>query len=327
MKMKKLLATVLALASCVAIPGYAQTTKDTPKDELTLVLDWVPNTNHTGIFVAKDKGYFADEGITMNIVQPAEDSSSIIVGSGRAQLGIYFQPNMVKRLQKNVPITAVAAILQHNTGGILASKKADINSPKDLTDKRFSTWQDPIDDATIAHIVNKDGGDWGKVQLIPGESTNAIAGIKANMYDAIFIYYGWDGIYAEMNNAPTNYFNLTDYEPKFDYYSPVIIANDDFLKNKPEVAKRALKAIKKGYELAIKDPAAAADILIKNAPEGDAELIKASQQWLSKKYIDDASTWGVIDAERWNGFYAWLFEKGLTEKKIEGGFTNDYLPQ
>ena len=136
-----------------------KTAEQTERKKLTIVLDWVPNTNHTGLFVAKDKGYFAEEGLDVDIVQPAEDSASVIVGMGRAEFGIHFQPNMVKRLVAKTPITAVAAILQHNTGGIMSLKSSGISSPKELTGKKYSTWEDPIDDATVRFITEKDGGD------------------------------------------------------------------------------------------------------------------------------------------------------------------------
>lgn len=300
--------------------------KPAEKEKLTIVLDWVPNTNHTGLYVAKDNGYFAEENLEVEIVQPADESSSGIVGAGKAQFGIYFQPNMVKRLFKKTPITAVAAILQHNTGGIMSLKEDGINSPKDMTGKKYSTWEDPIDDATVKHVVEKDGGDWSKIELVSGESTDATTALRLNLFDSIFVYQGWDYIHSQVQNVETDFFLLKDYVPEFDYYTPVIIANDDFLKEKPEVAKRALRAIKKGYEFAAEKPAEAAEILIKNAPEGDADLIRASQEFLSKHYIADAESWGKIDRDRWNRFFNWLFEQKLIEESLEDkGFSNDYL--
>ena len=302
-------------------------TSEAEPQKLTVVLDWVPNTNHTGLFAAKDKGYFAEEGLEVDIVQPAEDSASVIVGMGRAEFGIHFQPNMVKRLLAKTPITAVAAILQHNTGGIMSLKDSGISSPKELTGKKYSTWEDPIDDATVQFITEKDGGDWSKVELVPGESTDATTALQMKMFDAIFVYQGWDYIHAQTKQVDTNFFRLTDYAPEFDYYTPVLIANDGFLAKQPEVAKRALRAIKKGYEFAADNPAEAAEILIRNAPEGDADLIRASQEYLSTQYIADAESWGTIDRERWNRFYDWLYEQKLiTEPLTDKGFSNEYLP-
>ncbi len=304
--------------------------------KMTLVLDWVPNTNHTGIFVAKDLGYFEEEGIEMDIVQPAEDSSSAIVGSGRAEFGIYFQPNMVKRLLRDTPITAVAAIIQHNTGGIMCLADSGIDSPKDMTGKKYSTWQDPIDDATIKYMVNGDGGNWDEIELIPGESTDATTALKMGMFDSIFVYEGWDYTNAIKNGEDAKIFLLKDYAPELDYYTPVIIANNDFLVSTPELAKAALRAMKKGYEYCSKHPEEAAEILISNAPEGDPELIKASQAYLADKYIDDAASWGEINPDRWNGFYTWLeelpeYKAFLEENDLEAkplkdlGFTNEFL--
>ncbi len=304
--------------------------------KMTLVLDWTPNTNHTGIFVAKDMGYFAEEGIEMDIVQPAEDSSSAIVGMGRAELGIYFQPNMVKRLLRDTPITAVAAIVQHNTGGIMTLDDKGIDSPKDITGKKYSTWEDPIDDATIKYMIEQDGGNWDEITLVPGESTDATTALKMDMFDAIFVYEGWDYINAGLKDVDANIFLLKDYADELDYYTPVIIANNDFLKEQPELAKKALRAIKKGYEYSVENPDKAADILIANAPETDPEFIKASQKFLSTKYIDDAEEWGVIDPDRWNGFYLWLeelpeYQKFLEDNELEAkelkdlGFTNEFI--
>ena len=115
----------------------------------------------------------------------------------------------------------------------------------------------------------------------------------------------------------------------FDYYTPVIISGTQFLEEKPETAKAFLAALSKGYEDAIADPEEAAEILCKAAPELDPELVLASQQYLADQYQADADQWGYMDPERWNGFYNWLNENGLSDPELpEGiGFTNDYLPQ
>ena len=122
-----------------------------------------------------------------------------------------------------------------------------------------------------------------------------------------------------------------DIDEVFDYYTPVIIANNDFLKDSPDVAKAFLKATEKGYEYAIKNPKKAADLLIKGddtgSLKGSEDLVYASQEWLSKQYVADQAKWGVIDETRWNNFYQWLHDNGLTKTDLTGkGFSNDYLP-
>lgn len=316
--MKKILVfftMLLALISC----GKKEVKADL--EEITFVLDWVPNTNHTGLFVAQEKGYFEEAGVKVNIVQPAEDSAAKIVSTKRAEFGIHFQPNLVKYLQKDADITAVAAILQHNTAGIMSLKKDNITKPSDLNGLRFSTWEDKIDDATVKHIVGND------IKFVPGESTDATTALKANLFDYIMVFYGWDYMNSKLKNVETTFFFLKDFEPKFDYYSPVIIANKTFLKEKPELAKKVLEAIKKGYEYAAKNPKESADILIKNAPETDKELIYLSQEFLSTQYLDEQGRFGYIDQKRWDSFYSWLYENKLIDSPIESGagMTNEYL--
>ena len=123
-------------------------------------------------------------------------------------------------------------------------------------------------------------------------------------------------------------FYFKDINPDFDYYSPVIIANTDWISANPDVAKAFLEATKKGYEFAINDPDKAADILCKQVPELDKELVKESQEWLSSQYKAEVEQWGYIDQSRWDAFYKWLGDNELSDVIPAGyGFTNEYLPQ
>ena len=146
------------------------------------------------------------------------------------------------------------------------------------------------------------------------------------------IFQGWGGINADVEGVDCDYFAFSDINPVFDYYTPVIIANNDYLAENPDQAKAFMEATAKGYEFAAENPDESAQILIDGDNTGslkDAEdLVKKSQEFLSTKYIDDAESWGVIDADRWNAFYKWLYENQLCDKDLTGvGFSNDYLPQ
>ncbi len=124
--------------------------------------------------------------------------------------------------------------------------------------------------------------------------------------DAIWIFYAWAGVATEVANLETDYFAFKDINPVFDYYTPVVIANNDFLEEKPDTAKAFLRALKQGYEDAIANPDEAASILLEASPELDEELVKASQEYLRDQYKADVKHWGYIDPARWNAFYGWL---------------------
>ena len=318
----------LSLAAC----GSGETSQgENEKEKITFVLDWTPNTNHTGLYVAQEKGYFEDEGLEVEIVQPPEDGADALVASGKAQFGISFQDTMAPGVvgEDALPTTAVAAVVQHNTSGIISRKGEGMDTPKGLEGKKYATWDAPIEKAMMENVVEADGGDFSKVEMIPSTVTDEVSALESKSVDAIWIFYAWAGVATEVAGLETDYFAFKDINPAFDYYTPVIIGNNEFLEKEPETAKKFLSAVKKGYKDAIEDPDGAAEILCEAAPELDQELVKASQEYLKDQYIADADRWGYIDPDRWNLFYNWLNENGLTENEIpeNTGFSNEYLPE
>ena len=316
------------LILCLILVLVVSCGKSKSNQKIKIVLDWVPNTNHTGLYVAKDLGYFKEEGLDVEIVQPPEGSTTALIGAGGAEFGISFQDTLAKSFAKEnpVPVTAVAAILQHNTSGIISLKEKGMDSPKKLEGKKYATWEDNIEQAILKKLVTDDKGDFSKVKLIPYTITDVVTGLKTDV-DAVWVYYAWDGIATERAGLQTNFLKIRDYGEELDYYSPVIIANNDFLKKNPEIAKKVLKAIKKGYEYAMKNPEESAKILVKNSPELDINLVTASQKWISKEYQSDAKEWGIIDGNRWNRFYEWLYKNKAVEREIpkDFGYSNEYL--
>lgn len=339
---KKLATMIMAGAMAMALAGCGNSkdaidplvnvedeNKNADLTEITLVLDWTPNTNHTGFYVAVNEGFYEEEGLKVNIVQPPEDGATTMVASGQAEFGVDFQDYLapVYTSDENIPITAVAAMIQHNTSGIISLKEDNINSPKDLEGKNYATWDLPVEKAMMQNIVEADGGDFSKVNLIPEYVENEAAALQQDI-DAIWIYYAWAGISTKQAGLETNTLFFKDLNPAFDFYSPVIVSNTDWLENNPDVAKAFLRATKKGYEFAIDDPDKAAEILVKQVPELSIDLVKESQEWLSPQYKAEVSQWGYIDQTRWDSFYKWLSDNGLSEEIPAGyGFTNEYLPE
>ncbi len=330
---KRLWSVFLVMMMVFVITGCGSDKKKSSGDEdltkITFVLDWTPNTNHTGLYAAKEKGYFKDAGLDVDIVQPPEDGAEVLVGSGKAQFGISFQDSMASALVGDdaLPIEAVAAVLQHNTSGIISRKGEGMDRPKGMEGKKYATWDAPIEKATLKQVVETDGGDFDKVKMIPSTVTDEVSALKSKSVDAIWIFYGWAGIAAENAGLKTDYFAFKDIDKVFDYYTPVIIGNSSWMKENPETAKKFLSAVKKGYEDAIKDPEGAAKILCDAAPELDKELVENSQKYMKDQYKAEVDQWGYIDPKRWNAFYDWLNDNDLVESKIpeNTGFTNDYL--
>ena len=314
---------------CFAQPAGAEETK-----EITVCLDWTPNTNHTGLYAAQALGYYEEEGLDVTIVQPPENGAALMCASGQAQFAVDAQDTIAAAFDMDEPlgITTVATILQHNTSGIVSRAGDGIDSPKGLEGKTYSTWESPIELAMIEYVMGQDGGDFSKVTLIPNDITDEPAALTAHQTDAVWIFYGWSGINAQVEGVDVDYWSFGDLAPELDYYTPILIANNAFLEEDPDTARAFLRATAKGYEYAVENPEDAADLLIAGDSTGslaDAqELVYESQKWLAGEYINDAPAWGVIDPERWNAFYGWLYKNGLTSNDLTGiGFSNDYLPE
>ena len=124
----------VALAAAFAVGASAEE-KDTEK--ITFCLDWTPNTNHTGIYVAQAQGYYEEAGLDVEIVQPPEDGSALMCAAGQAQFAIQAQDTMAASLALDDPlgITAVAAVIQQNTSGIISRAGDGIDTPAGLTGK------------------------------------------------------------------------------------------------------------------------------------------------------------------------------------------------
>ncbi len=328
--LKKMFSLLLALLLCAALFPAAQAEALKP---VVFCLDWTPNTNHTGVYAAQALGYYREAGLDVQIVQPPENGAVLMCAAGQAQFAVDAQDTMAASLDLDAPlgVTAVAAILQHNTSGILSLADAGITSAKGLENKVYATWDSPVEQAMLRYCMEKEGADFSTVKLIPNNITDEPAALAAHQTDAVWIFYGWSGINAELSGMAFNYWDFASLSADLDYYTPVILANNDFLREDPETARAFLQATARGYLYAAENPREAADLLISGDTTGsltDArELVYASQEWISKQYLADAPLWGLMAPERWNAFYAWLYTNGLTAHDLTGlGFSNDYLP-
>lgn len=296
--------------------------------KVSVVLDWTPNTNHTGLYVAKEKGYFKDEGLEVDILMPGDAGADQLVASGKSEFGVSYQESITQARIQDVPLVSIAAVIQHNTSGFASPAAKNIVTPKDFEDKTYGGWGSPVEQSVIASLMNKENADVNKVSIVSMGDTDFFTAVKRDI-DFAWIYYGWTGIEAELRGEKLNMVYLTDYSDKLDYYTPVLTTNENMIKEDPDTVRAFVKAVSKGYDFAIKHPADAADILLKDVPDLDPNLVKKSQEWLASKYQDDAPRWGEQKEIVWANYATWMYENGLLEKKLDAqkAFTNEFLPQ
>ena len=325
---------LLLLTGCGANPqnptSSAQATIPPQPDKVTIMLDWTPNTNHTGLYVAKDKGYFSKEGLDVQIVPPSSQGTvEQLVATGKADFGISAQEQVTDARVQGLPLVSIATILQHNTSGFASLASKSIHTAKDFEGKTYGGWGLPSETATIKALMEKENADFNKVKMINIGDADPVASMSKGDIGLTWIFYGWEGIQAEMAGTPLNMIWLKDINPALDDYTPVLVTSEKMTQDKSDVVRRFELAVSEGYQYAIKNPEDAANTLIKNASEADPQLIKKSQAWLSPQYQADASQWGVQKASVWHNYAQWMFDHKLLDKMIDTdkAFTNNFLPK
>lgn len=319
---------LMLLVGCSSDADDQKGKKNDELKEISVVLDWTPNTNHTGLYVAKEKGFFKDEGLDVEIIMPGEAGADQLVASGKSEFGVGYQESITEARVQDVPIVSIGAVIQHNTSGFASPANKSIQSPKDFEGKTYGGWGAPVEQAVLSSLMSIENADIDQLETVNMGDTDFFTAVKRDI-DFAWIYYAWTGVEAELRGEKINMIYLTDYTDKLDYYTPVITTNEKMIKDDPDTVKAFMAAVSKGYEYAIENHEDAANILIKAVPDLDPELVKKSQEWLAPKYQDDAPRWGEQKLEVWKNYTEWMFENDLLDKEIdvEKAFTNEFLPK
>lgn len=319
--------------SAVSENATEQTSADKAKDkkqleDVTVILDYVANTNHTGMYVALDQGYYAEEGLNVNIVEPTEGATATLVAVGKGDFGISYQEDVTIALTSEdpLPVKAIAALIQHNTSGFVSYADKNITSPKYFEGKTYAGWGGPGESAVLEAVMTQAGADFSKLNMVVSDGSG-FAALKDKV-DLMWFFEGWDNVTCTLNDFPINYMPVRDLDERLDYYTPIVIANNDTLKNRPEMVKKFLRATEKGYLYAIEHPEESAELLHKYAPDYSLEMLTMSQEFLSEKYMEDTDVWGIMSDKVWDNYTDFMAEYGIIDQKIPASdcYTNEFLP-
>ena len=298
-------------------------------DEVTVILDYVANTNHTGMYVALDQGMYEAEGLKVNIVEPTEGATATLIAVGKGDFGISYQEDVTIALASKdpLPIKAIATIIQHNTSGFVTAADKDITSPKDFEGKTYAGWGGPGESAVLEAVMKQAGADFSKLNMVISDGSG-FAALESNV-DIMWFFEGWDNIKCKLADFPINYMELRQLDERLDYYTPVIITNNELAETNPDLVKRFLKATSEGYEYAIENPEECAEILHKYAPDYEMDLLTESQKYLAGKYAEDADRWGEMKDEVWDNYTDFMVEYGVIDAAIPASdcYTNEFLPE
>ncbi|MFN8639501.1 MAG: ABC transporter substrate-binding protein [Dehalococcoidia bacterium] len=318
---------VLVLAGCGKAPAAPAAGGLTP---VTLMLNWTPNNHHAGIYIARANGWYRDAGIDLRIVEPAQAGVDAIVATGGADFGISQSESLLPARAAGAPIVSIATLLPYNDSSLMALGNRGITRPRDLAGKRYGGYGGALETELVKTLVACDGADPDSVSFVEVGNVDYLAGLDSGRFDFVWVFEGWDVLRArEVAGRQIASIKFVDYQRCIpDWYTPVLIANERTLKERPDLVRSFLAATTRGYQAAAKDPAIAGRVLLDAAPEADAALVQASAKYHASKYLGADGRWGVQRAETWANFETFLRRAKLLEKDVDSSaaFTNDFLP-
>ena len=288
---------------------------------LTLALDWTPNINHIGFFVAQDLGFYAQRGIQLSITNPLEDNYQMTPGKklelGRADFAIAPFETVISLNNKANKVDAVAvyAILQEDLSSIVTLADSTIDSPRQLDSKTYASYKARYEDHIVRQLIKNDQGQ-GNLNIIYPNKLGIWNTLLEGKADSTWIFDNWEGVEAESKGVRLHKFKMQDYGIPYGY-SPVILTKMDGIKKNREAYHPFIQGTKDGFLFAKKDPQAALAILRKYVTDYDlhnVDLDKSLQ--VTAPFFGDENTSGIMQAERVEAFTNWLVDNGLEEAHI-----------
>lgn len=312
------LVTALATVAAVTLgfTGCGPDAGAAAPDEATIVrfaLDWTPNTNHTGLYVALERGYFDAAGIEVELLPFNQSLPDQLIDAGQAEFGISFQSNFTVAKAAGAEIVSVMAVLQEWATAIAVKADGDLTRPADLDGLTYAGFGEPAEQLMMQRVIQADGGD-GEFEAVT-LGTSAYEALYADRADFTVPFLAWEGIEAEHRGYPLRYFHYTDYGFP-DTYNVLVSGSPGWLAEHPDEARAFVSALVRGYEFAVQNPDEAAQILIEANPGffTDTDLVVESQRMLSDGYLtDDAGQVGTQTEETWQRYGRLLVDNGLLD--------------
>ncbi len=320
-----LLVVTLLLAGCGA-RGGALPTGTNGLTKVSLVLDWYPWANHTGLYLAQSRGYFKAE---VDIHQPSNPEDVLkVVAAGTDNFGISYQTDVLTSRAAGIPVKSIAAMVQHPLNTVMSLQSSGITRPKGLEGKKVGVPGVPSDTPLLQTMLGADGASIDKVEQI-NVGFDLMPALLSGKVDAIIGGYEvHEAILAERQGKPVNAMKVQDWGVP-DYYELALVSSDAMLKENPETVRKFLRAVSKGYADAQREQGAALDALLAGYPDADRKVEEPGLARLAPLWTAGVSRYGEQTAARWQGYADWLRARNLLDKDVAVNdcFTTDYLPK
>ena len=298
----------------------AQTQSDGELLELTVVLDWYPNALHAFLYQAEQAGYFAEEGLTVNIQPPAGVNDAMsMVAAGQADIGLYYQQDVIQaRVEQGVPVKSIGAVVQGPLNIILSLKEKNITEPADLVGKTVGYAGTELSEALVRSIMEYSGADPSSVELIDVGFDLMSSMVTGNVDATIGCLVNHEVPQMEKEGFEVNYFFPDDFGVP-QYYEGIFLASDTMIAEEPDVLAGFLRACEKGFADFQSDTDAVLQVLLDNQDESnfplDPDVEKQSCETLLPLMETADAPFLSQTEECWQENIDWMYDQGLISKK------------
>lgn len=320
--MKRMLCLLILLSLLLAGCGGAgqDAAADDGLREIDVVLDWYPNALHAFLYDAIEKGYFAEEGLAVNIRFPANENDALsLVAAGQAEIGLYYQQDIIQaRVNQDVPVKSIGAVVQAPLNIILSLEEKNITSPADLVGKNIGYAGTELSEALVHSIMQYVGADSSDVTMT-NVGFELMSAMTTGRVDAtIGCLVNHEVPQMEKEGFEVNYFFPDDFGVP-QYYEGVFLASDTMIENEPEVLAAFLRACDRGFDDFQNDTAAVLDILLQNQDEAnfalDPEVEAQSAETLLPLMETADAPFLSQTADCWQENIDWMYDEGLIDEK------------
>jgi len=297
---------------------------------LNLALDWTPNVNHIGFFIAKELGFYKQQGINLEILNPQDDNYAMTPGKklelGMADFAIAPFETVISLNNKSNQVQAMAiyAVMQKDVSSIASLKSSHIFSPKLLDGKTYASYKARYEDHIVTEMIKNDGGN-GNLNIIYPEKLGIWNTLLSGNADATWIFDNWEGVEASGKNIELNTFTLADFDIPYGY-SPVVLTKKENMTAQKELYASFIKATQQGFLYPKNNLAESTEILARFVTEYDLNNIDLEKAiTFSIPHFGDEFTAGLMKQDRVSSFIEWLVDRGLEDKVIlnQRLFTNE----
>jgi ABC-type nitrate/sulfonate/bicarbonate transport system substrate-binding protein len=328
-----ILSLSLLLVACAAAapntePASTPAPTEAPLTRVSVALDWFPWSNHAGLYVARERGYYAEEGLEVNIFTPGDPSTVLqTVASGRDDFGINYQTGVLLAREQGVPVVSIMALVQHPLNSVMALEDSGIASPEDLVGKKVGWPGIPDNEPLLDTMLKSQGHSLDDIELV-NVGFDLVPALISKEVDAIVgAYWVHESISAENQGFPVNIMRMEEYGVP-DFYELVLVANERKIAENPDLVQRFVRATMRGYQDAIADPQGAVQLLGEVRPEVDLSIERPGVDLLAPLWEpDNGQSFGWQEEGRWIEFAQWMRQSGLLTSQVDvtSAFNNSFV--